>query len=63
MASYRHANELTLQRREIRRLRRGLREIREMVDPHLDKDDNTVRLLHDCFCIRCLATRALKGTK
>ena len=44
---------------EVRRLRAALRYIRDQFDVHLDGDDNAVSDEHDCFCVRCVAVRAL----
>ena len=44
---------------ETRRLRKALREIRAQLDPHMDQWDNEIPQDPDCFCIRCIAVRAL----
>lgn len=43
----------------IRRLRKALRQIRAQLDPHTDDGDNEIKQDPECFCIRCIAVRAL----
>ena len=45
--------------RNVRRLRRALREIRDQLEPHLGEDGEDVRQDTECFCPRCIAVRAL----
>lgn len=45
-------------------LRRAMREIVKGLDPHHDRETGGDLVeIHDCFCARCLAVRALRDDR
>lgn len=47
-------------KRRVRALQRALRDIRDWIDPHIGERGEDVSQYPECFCIRCIAVRALR---